>query len=46
MQEYHQQYSELDSMPIETVIFLLRLLENQKIYEKQEMEKSRYKGKR
>lgn len=40
MREYHQQYSELDDMPIETVIFLLRLLENQKIYEEQQIKKN------
>lgn len=46
MREYHQQYSELDAMPIETVIFLLRLLENQQLYEKQEYEKASKKGRR
>lgn len=46
MSEYHQQYSELDKIPIETVIFLLRLLENQKIYENQQMKKNYNKGKR
>lgn len=44
MSKYNQPYSEIDEIPTETVIFLLRLAEAQAGYEESEIKKA--KGRR
>jgi len=46
MSRYNQPYSEIDEMPTEEVIFLLRLIEAEEAFEKAEMKKLKKKGKR
>lgn len=45
MSRYNQQYSELDDMSYKTVVFLLRLAENEDIYIKQKINQAKAKSK-
>lgn len=46
MSRYNQPYSEIDDIPTETVIFLMRLIEAENDYEESEIKKIKNKNKR
>lgn len=41
MREYHQPYSEIENIPTESVIFLLRFIEAKAMYEEAELKKAK-----
>lgn len=45
MSKYNQQYSEIDNIPLKTVLFLLNLTNSERQYEEAEMKKAKAKMK-
>lgn len=46
MARYHQPYSEIEKIPLRTLLFMMRLAEAEDKYAKDMMKKNRMKGKR